>query len=839
MGLFTNHHPDSSTEGDLMKYLLIAILLMSPVAVFGQHGHGPAKEMKPTTLSTGLGDVYHPVSTKNPDAQKFFNQGLAYLYGFNHDEAVRSFTQAAQLDPQLAMAYWGAALALGSNYNLQAEGPSLLRAYTNLQKAIELAPKASEHERAYIAALAKRYSADLQTDSNKLASDYRYAMKDLVRRYPDDLDAATLYAESMMNLRPWKLWSADGKPAEDTLEIVAMLESVLKRNPNHTGANHYYIHAVEASTDVRRAYESAVRLGKLAPKAGHLVHMPSHIYIRTGDYAEAAQSNADAIVADRDYMTQTGAQGVYTMMYYNHNIHFLAAANAMKGRYADSLKSARELEANVKPHLKNMPMLEMFMPYVTVTQIRFGKWDEVLKAEKPEAELKITTAYWHLARGLAFSGIGQLSNADTELKDLKTVLKTVPADAPLGNSIAVDVLKVAELTLSGKIAIARGDKASGINLLKQAVSAEDRVAYNEPPDWDLPVREVLGGMLLLNGENAEAERVFRAEIEKHPRNGRALFGLSESLRRQGQTSSAQMVQREFEHAWVNADVTLTVADLAGMKKETVSVTSSSQLEFSTISLKTGVRLHYAVQGNPKGQPVIMLHGYTDSWFSFSKLLPLLDSRYRVYILDQRGHGNSDRSPNGYSMRGFGKDVIAFMDEKGIDQATVVGHSMGSFAAQHVAALAPTRVRKLVLLGSATTSRNDVTLDLQKEVNALSDPLPAKFVNDFQVSTTFQPMSADFLSRVISESLKCDAKTWKGVIAAHIDLKNAADLSKVKTPTLILWGDKDSIFPRNEQDLLVKAIPGSVLKVYAETGHAIHWERPTEVAQDLKSFLEGS
>lgn len=560
-----------------MKCLLVAILLMSPVAVFGQHGHGPVKEMKPVSLSTGLGDIYHPVSTKNPEAQKFFNQGLAYLFGFNHEEAVRSFMQAAQLDPQLAMAYWGAALALGSNYNLQAEGPSLLRAYTNLQKAIELAPQASEPERAYIEALSKRYSANLQADPNKLASDYRYAMKDLVRRYPDDLDAATLYAESMMNLRPWKLWSADGKPAEDTLEIVAVLESVLKRNPNHSGANHYYIHAVEASPDVRRAYESATRLGKIAPKAGHLVHMPSHIYIRTGDYAEAAQVNADAIVADRDYMTQTGAQGVYTMMYYNHNIHFLASANAMKGRYADSLKSARELEANVKPHLKNMPMLEMFMPYVTVTLIRFGRWDEVLKAEKPGPELKITTAYWHFARGLAFSGTGQLNSADTELKALQDVVKTIPADAPLGNSIAVNVLKVAELTLSGKISIARGDKARGLELLREAISAEDRVGYNEPPDWDLPVREVLGGMLLLNGENAEAEKVFRVEIEKHPRNGRALFGLSESLRRQGQTTSAQMVQREFENAWMDADVKLTVADLAGMKTESVSAAGSSQL----------------------------------------------------------------------------------------------------------------------------------------------------------------------------------------------------------------------------------------------------------------------
>jgi pimeloyl-ACP methyl ester carboxylesterase len=235
----------------------------------------------------------------------------------------------------------------------------------------------------------------------------------------------------------------------------------------------------------------------------------------------------------------------------------------------------------------------------------------------------------------------------------------------------------------------------------------------------------------------------------------------------------------------------------------------------------------------------MLHGYTDSWFSYSKVLPLLDARYRGYILDQRGHGESDRSPDGYSMRGFAKDVLAFMDKNGLDKATVVGHSMGSFVAQHVAALAPSRVRRLVLLGSATTSRNGGTLDLQREVNALSDPLPKKFVRDFQVSTTFQPMSADFLNRVIIESLKCDAKTWKEVIAAHVAPDAPADLTKVTTPTLILWGEKDSIFPRNEQDKLVKAIPGAVLKVYGDTGHAVHWDRPREVARDLKEFLEGS
>ena len=549
-----------------MKHLFLVILLLLPVTAFSQHGHAPAKEAPPAVLTPGLGDINHPVSTNNPEAQKFFNQGLAYLYGFNHEEAIRSFTQAAKLDPQLAMAYWGISLALGSNYNVQADGPALVQAYSNLQKAIELAPKASEPERGYIEALSKRYSADVQADQNKLAVDYKNAMGELAKRYPDDLDAATLYAESMMNLRPWKLWNRDGNPAPETLEIVSVLEGVLRRNPNHTGANHYYIHAVEASNNAERALPSAARLGKIAPSAGHLVHMPSHIYIRTGDYQEAAQSNVDAIAADRDYIAKSGAQGLYTMMYYNHNIHFLASASAMKGRFADSIKAARELEANIKPHVKAMPMLEMFMPYPKVALVRFARWDEVLNEPQPEPELKITTGFWRFARGSAFAAKNDLAKADAELTALQEIAKSLPADARFGNNVAVNVLKVADLTLAGKIAYARGDKQAAFALLNKAVAAEDATNYNEPVDWDLPVREFFGGALLASGDYATAESVFRAEIERRPRNGRALFGLAESLRKQGKTASAQMVQQEFERAWQAADTKLTVEGLTGMQR---------------------------------------------------------------------------------------------------------------------------------------------------------------------------------------------------------------------------------------------------------------------------------
>jgi tetratricopeptide (TPR) repeat protein len=551
-----------------MRHLIFVILLLSPIAVFGQHSHAPAQPPAPVTLEAGLGDVNHPVTTNNAEAQKFFNQGLAYVYAFNHEEAVKSFKQAAQLDPNLAMAYWGVAIAMGSNYNVEADGPSLLEAFNSLQKAIALAPNASDSERAYIDALSKRYSSDLQADKHKLAADYRLAMGALSKNFPDDLDAATLYAESMMNLRPWKLWTGDGKPAEDTLEIVSVLESVMRRNPNHTGANHYYIHAVEASNSAERGLPSAARLGKLAPKAGHLVHMPSHIYNRTGDYAEAAQSNVDAIIVDKEYITKSGNQGLYPNMYTNHNIHFLAAANAMKGRYADSIKSARELESNVKPALKAMPMLEMFNPYPLVSLTRFAKWDEVLKEPKPDASLKITTGFWHFARGSAYAASKQTANAESELAALRAVTKIMTPEVRMFSNAATDVMKVAELTLAGKIALSRGDKTAAIDLLTKAVIAEDATYYAEPSDWDLPTREVLGGALLLTGDAVTAEKVFRAELEKHPRNGRALFGLAQSLRKQGKESAAKMVEVEFDRAWQNADTKLTVESLVGLTSGT-------------------------------------------------------------------------------------------------------------------------------------------------------------------------------------------------------------------------------------------------------------------------------
>jgi tetratricopeptide (TPR) repeat protein len=625
-----------------MKFLAFLVLLVFPAFAFGQMNHdmmNMPKETKSMTLDDGLGNVDHPVTTQSAEAQKFFNQGLAYIYAFNHEESIKSFKRAADLDVNMAMAYWGTALALGSNYNVTADASQLKEAYATLQKAIQLAPKATEIERDYIFALAKRYSADgAQSDRAKLGQDYRMAMQGLVKKYPDDLDAAVLYAESMMNLRPWQLWSLDGKPAEGTLEIIAVLEGVMRRNPNHTGANHYYIHAVEASPNPERGLASAARLGWLAPNAGHLVHMPSHIYIRTGDYVEAAKSNADAIVADRNYIEKNGAQNLYAMMYYNHNIHFLSAASAMNGNYAEALRQARLLESNVRPHLKMMPMLEMFSPYPIVTLVRFQKWDEIMKYPQPDIDMRITGGYLNFARGMALANSGKPDDAQKELAALHEKIKAIPPETGLGNSTAHGVLNVADNLLTGEIALAGGDNKAAIESLRKAAAAEDVVNYNEPPDWDIPSREWLGRALLTDGQFAEAEKVYRDELAKHPRNGRALFGLAESLRKQGKTDSAAMVHREFEKSWEKADTKLVTGDLYKSANKRAQKTWKS----SDLMLKTGIRMHYAAQGDADGIPVIMLHGFSDSSFSYSRILPLLDKKYRVYALDQRGHGDSDR-----------------------------------------------------------------------------------------------------------------------------------------------------------------------------------------------------
>jgi tetratricopeptide (TPR) repeat protein len=550
-----------------MKYFVLplALLLASSTAVYSQNHSTQmhkASDERSASLMTGLGSHHHTVSTDNAEAQRFFDQGLTLIYAFNHEEAIRSFKRAAELDPQLAMAHWGIALALGPNINLDVDPAREKAAYEAAQQALSLAAKAPENERAYIEALVKRYSIDPKADLKKLAVDYKNAMGEMVKRYPDDLDAATLYAESMMNLRPWQLWSKDGKPAEDTEEIIMVLESVLRRNPNHIGAIHYYIHTVEASPNPGRALGYISKLASLVPAAGHLVHMPAHIYVRTGDYEAAARSNKEAAEADQAYIRMSGARGIYPLMYYNHNLHFLAYAHSMAGQFAEAMKAARQLESNVGPHVKQMPMLEGFMPTLTQVLVRFRRWDDILTSSEPDRAMPVTNALWHYARGMAYAATGKIESAEAEQKVFMAAAKTIAVETPFGlNNTGSILLPIAGNVLSARIALARNDKKSAIELLRKAVVAEDALNYDEPPGWVSPVRESLGGALLLDGNYAEAEAVFRADLLKNPRNGRSLLGLMESLKAQGKKHAAQSVQMEFESAWKNADVQLRVEDL--------------------------------------------------------------------------------------------------------------------------------------------------------------------------------------------------------------------------------------------------------------------------------------
>ncbi len=539
--------------------LIVLLTFTVSDAVYAQHeNHSSSSE--PAKLMPGLSNLHHPVSTQNAEAQKFFDQGLALIYGFNHEEAKRSFEQAARLDPALAMAHWGIALAVGPNYNEAEIDPSrLLAADRALEKAQELVANASDNERGYIEALAKRFQ--LKTDLKKCAVEYKNAMAALHKKYPDDVDAAVLYADSLMNLTPWQLWTKDGKPAEFTAEIVATLEDAIKRQPDHIGANHLYIHAVEASRAPDRALPSANKLGSLAPAAGHLVHMPSHIYIRTGDYAAAAKANEDAAKTDLDYIQRTGAQGMYPMMYYSHNLHFLVESYNRAGNYEAAVGAAKRLADNVGPHVKEMPMLEGFLPSVVFVQLRFNCWDQILKMPKPAKEMLVTNALWHYARGVALAGKGQTAEARKEREAFASAAKGVPGETPFGLNTAGSVMKIAEHSLDARIAAAKGDHKAAVEHWQKAVAARDMLNYDEPPGWYYPTRESLGAALLISGKAAEAGKVFRKDLEDNPHNGRSLFGLAESLKKQGQARAAETIQREFEAAWKNATTKLKIEDL--------------------------------------------------------------------------------------------------------------------------------------------------------------------------------------------------------------------------------------------------------------------------------------
>jgi tetratricopeptide (TPR) repeat protein len=543
-----------------LKFLLVAWLCASTTLAQTQTTR---PDRAPDLSLTAIGRHHHPINTKNKTVQEYFDQGLTFIYGFNHEEAARAFRQAAKLDPDSPMPLWGIAMAIGPNYNADVDPDREKQANEAMQNAVKLAENSSAIEKDYAAALATRFSGDANPDYKKLALNYSAAMKSLSEKYPDDLDAATLYADSLMVLKPWKLWSLDGKPAENTELIIATLESVLVRDPNHVGANHFYIHAVEASPHPERALPSAHRLDNMVPQAGHIVHMPAHIYARTGYYTEAAHNNVEAAKVDRIYARKADQEGsTYDLMYHSHNEHFLASAASMAGRYVEAKAAADGLSTRLMPHAKTMPMLDTFIMSPLWVDARFNKWDAILARPEPFKELPGTHAIWRYTRTLAFTVRGEKEKAAAEREEFAKESAAFPADANIGafNSGKV-VLEMAGHILDARIAASRGEKDSCIKHWTNAVAIQDTLNYDEPPDWYYPVRESLGAALLAAGKPDEAEKIFREDLLRNPRNPRSLFGLTESLKAQKRDSDATWTESQFKSAWKSADTQLQLADL--------------------------------------------------------------------------------------------------------------------------------------------------------------------------------------------------------------------------------------------------------------------------------------
>ena len=550
---------------NVARFVMTWLLSVSVISCTKEPGSDSQTKPPDATASTplfdDLGSHHHAVTTSSEMAQRYFDQGLRLVYGFNHDEAERAFREAARIDPNCAMAWWGVAYALGPNYNLPMDPGRNGRALEAIQKAQSLQSNAREAERAYIVALATRYSAGSNADRAKLDRSYGDAMKELSRRYPDDNDAAVLYAESLMDLKPWQLWTHDGKPQEGTEEILKVLEAVLARDPNHPGANHYYIHAIEASPHPEKGAAAAERLKSLVPGAGHLVHMPAHIFIRTGDYAGAIDANAKAAGADEAYFARTKVDGAYPLMYYTHNFQFLSAAAGMLGQSGRAVDSAAKAVSNVARMAGHDPMVEYVLPWSLYAMARCARWDDLLAYAQPADSTPATLALWHYARGLAYLGKADAGAARKKRKDFGAAKAKVPAGLMLNTNRAQDLLAIATAVFDARLAGVAGDGTSAIRYWTNAVEIQDGLIYDEPPAWYYPVRESLGGEYLRTRQYAEAEKVFRRDLEMNPNNPRSLFGLREALKAQAKNAEAEKVNTRFQKEWQNSDVHISVATL--------------------------------------------------------------------------------------------------------------------------------------------------------------------------------------------------------------------------------------------------------------------------------------
>ncbi|HET9846204.1 MAG TPA: tetratricopeptide repeat protein [Nitrospira sp.] len=541
-------------EGAMATGIVLVILACTGAAATSQSG------TTPVPVFNNLGTHHYAISTRVPLAQRYFDQGLRLYYAFNHAEAIHAFEEAIRLDPDCAMCNWGLALAHGPNINAPMEREAALAAYDAIQKAIRQEAAASAKERALIRALAKRYAAEPPEDRSSLDGMYADALRDVTQRYPDDHEIATLFAEALMDLSPWNYWTADGKPRANTPQILAQLERVLAANPNHPGANHFYIHAVEAAQP-ERAVAAAERLATVMPGAGHVVHMPGHIYIRVGRYLDAIKANEHAVHADEVYIQDHRPKdGIYTLGYYPHNYDFLAFAASMIGRSRQTMTAAEKMRAAAPPNLLGEPSMTFLQHHDTrylQMQVRFTQWQAILDASAPAEDLRHARAMWQYARGRALAARGSIKDSEEALRQVqKTAHSADVASRRLEFNTSGAILGIASEVLAGHIAEAKNDPTAAVAHLHEAARLEDALTYGEPPEWSVPVRQELGMMLLRLNRAAEAEQAFREDLKRFPDNGWSLHGLALALRHQERSEEADRVESRFKKMWASADVEL-------------------------------------------------------------------------------------------------------------------------------------------------------------------------------------------------------------------------------------------------------------------------------------------